>query len=58
MALPKDTWEVPEEDEGKLVPNVRITAERMYLDDDIDQPVDVVDIIITTKHAQNGILRA
>ncbi|XXH03373.1 translation initiation factor eIF-2 beta subunit [Hypoxylon texense] len=61
MKLPKDTWEVPEDDKklvSNVVPNVRITAERMYLDDDIDQPVDVVDIIITTKHAQNGILRA
>ncbi|KAI1773390.1 heterokaryon incompatibility protein-domain-containing protein [Hypoxylon cercidicola] len=54
MALPRDTWEVPEDE---FVPNVRIAAERMYLDDDVDQPVDVVDIIITTKHGQNGILR-
>lgn len=51
----KHTWEVPEDGP---VPNVRITVERMYLDDDIEQPVDVVDIIITTKHAQNGIIRA
>ncbi|KAI1762379.1 heterokaryon incompatibility protein-domain-containing protein [Hypoxylon sp. FL1150] len=51
----KHTWDVPEDGP---VPNVRITAERMYLDDDVDQPVDVVDIIITTKHAQNGIIRA
>ncbi|KAI0164368.1 heterokaryon incompatibility protein-domain-containing protein [Hypoxylon sp. FL1284] len=47
MPLTPYTWEMPETDN---VPYVRITSERLYLDDDPEQPVDVVDLIVTSKN--------
>ncbi|KAI0377291.1 heterokaryon incompatibility protein-domain-containing protein [Hypomontagnella monticulosa] len=56
MALPTDTWEVPE---SPYIPKVRIVTERVYLDDDPEQPVDMVDILITSSWAgwSNGLWR-
>ncbi|KAI2618181.1 heterokaryon incompatibility protein-domain-containing protein [Hypoxylon sp. NC1633] len=51
MNIPKDTWEVPE---SRVNPRIRITTERMYIDDDPDQPVDVVDMIMTTRAPWQG----
>lgn len=48
MALPTDTWVIPE---SPHIPKVRIVTERAYLDDDPEQPVDIVDIIITATGA-------
>ncbi|KAI1103156.1 heterokaryon incompatibility protein-domain-containing protein [Jackrogersella minutella] len=51
MKLPADTWEL---DQTNEIPNVRITTERMYIDDDPSQPVDVVDIVIRADWGQEN----
>lgn len=51
MALPTHTWEVPE---TRQIPRVRITAHRMYIDHDPAQPVDVLDVVITSSWSPSG----
>ncbi|KAI1416230.1 HET-domain-containing protein [Hypoxylon sp. FL1857] len=44
MQLPSDTWKIEETGE---IPAVCIKSERMYIDDNPSQPVDIVDIVIS-----------
>ncbi|KAI1081452.1 heterokaryon incompatibility protein-domain-containing protein [Whalleya microplaca] len=46
-----ETWELPE---TQWVPRIQIRTERMYIDDDPDEPVDVVDIILSTAMGKAG----
>ncbi|KAI0006566.1 heterokaryon incompatibility protein-domain-containing protein [Xylariaceae sp. FL0662B] len=44
-------WDLPE---NPWVPRVQVRAERMYIDDDPDEPVDVIDIVLSTTMGKAG----
>ncbi|KAI1380641.1 heterokaryon incompatibility protein-domain-containing protein [Hypoxylon crocopeplum] len=50
MPLTSHTWEVAENWRN---PTMRITAERIYIDDDPEQPVDIVDIVMESRYVTN-----